>query len=554
MIVPALFFYLLIIAPSGSEYCFHNQCGIYFWGVHGFDGIWHLAIINIAFRHFPFQAPTFAGANMTGYNYLFDLILYVFTFTGIPAITWYFKIFPLVWFIVFTGLLIALARKIKDSPRFVALTLFFMYFAGSFSYLLTLYHHQTIWGSAGQLATIAVHTMSNLQFAFSIPILLWMLIIVKRNKIDGKIVLSLAILNFINLGIKFYGGAITSFLAAIFIFFHLVKKNFRQMFVYEIVTMIAAGLAVFVFYDPLAATKTGAIFTVAPFALIHTITEEPDLLYSQTLTNARYFLITKGIGPKLILIEMFNFTAFVFFYLGVRFFGLLYVLYKIIRKKMDSFSWYVLLTIIFATLLSSVLVQKAEWWNVVQFFYYAIFLSAIFIAQLTDQLLAQKNTIMKLLVVIIIILAVPTSVDVVKSYAVFPGAAYVPQKELSALTFLKNQPPGIVLVPLFDESFHQGNGPFALANYADTAYVSAFTGKQTYFAALHPIRLMDIDYRDRLKLLQAGNCTVLNHVNYLYEIPSLTKLNGFAKCSQKMEKIYANDTITIYRLFPKRAE
>ena len=541
--------YMLVIFPSGSYLCYQKACGIYFWGVHGFDGVWHLAISNVSFNSFPFKAPTYFGVNMTGYNYLFDLILHTLSLLGIPALLAYFKIFPVVWFIVFVTLLIILARKIKDTPLFVSLLLFFTFFAGSFSYFFTLYHDKAIWGSSGLLATLNIHMMSNLQFALSIPILLLILILIKDKKPDLKTVLLISILNFFNLGIKFYGGAVTSFVIFVYLLINLNKKALLILLKYLMIFGTLAALSILIFYDPFNSVKSGSIFTFSPLSLIHTITEEPSLFYNKQLTNARYFLMTKGIGPKLILIETFNIFAFLFFYLGVRFLGFFYAFWLIIRGKFDRFKFIILSTCIFAFTLSATLIQKGQWWNVIQFFFYTIFLSTIFLAQLTEKMLLSKKNIMKVVVILIILLAVPTSIDVIKQYAVFPGSAYIPKEELSALDFLKKQPPGAVLTSLYDPSLKKTKSPNDLFRAEDSAYVSAFTGKQSYFAGATPLTLMGIEVNRRRDQIRNQDCSILKNVDYIYEVHLETSRWSFSSCQNKVIKvIYSNDEVTIFKV------
>ena len=86
IILPAFFLYMLIIFPSGTFLCFKDACGINFWGVHGHDAIWHLAIANVSFNKFPFVAPTFSGENLYGYNYLLDFFIYLLSKLGILCI------------------------------------------------------------------------------------------------------------------------------------------------------------------------------------------------------------------------------------------------------------------------------------------------------------------------------------------------------------------------------------------------------------------------------------------------------------------------------------
>ena len=552
MIVPAFLLCMLIIFPSGSNLCFEKSCGIFFWGVHGHDGIWHLAISNFSFNTFPFNAPTYFGAQMSGYNYLFDLIIRGLSLIGIPAIITYFKIFPVVWFLIFTSLLIILARKIKDTPVFVFLYLFFTFFVGSFSYFLTLFHNKSIWGSANLLATLTVHTMSNLQFAFSLPILLGILIIIKNKKPDMRSVLMISTLNFINLGIKFYGGAITSFVIIIYLLSYINKKTLLSSVKYLFILGLTSILSIVIFYDPFSSVKSGSVFSFSPLSLIHTITEEPSLFYSRQLTNARYFLIQNGIGPKLILIEAFNIVVFLFFYLGVRFFGFIYIFWQILRKKLDRFNLNILLTSIFAFTLTAVLVQKGEWWNVIQFFFYSIFLSNIFLAQLSEKLFMSRSILLKFCVFLIILLGIPTTVDVIKQYSVFPGSSYISKHELNALSFLKDQPSGVVLTPIYDPSLKLNKGLNDLFRAEDSAYVSAFTGKQSYFANPHPLRLMGIDVNPRSLLIKSGDCKIMSEIDYVYELHTDSKIKQFIGCKNVIVKnIFANDLVNIFRVFQK---
>jgi len=368
-----------------------------------------------------------------------------------------------------------------------------------------------------------------------------------------KSVLMISALNFINLGIKFYGGAITSFVIMIYLLSYVNKKTLLSSAKYLFILGLTSILSIIVFYDPFSSVKSGSVFSFSPLSLIHTITEEPSLFYSQQLTNARYFLMQNGgIGPKLILIEAFNIVAFLFFYLGVRFFGFIYIFWQILRKKFDVFNLNILLTSIFAFALTAVLVQKGEWWNVIQFFFYSIFLSNIFLAQLAEKLFTSKKIILKMCVFLIIILGIPTTVDVIKQYAVFPGSSYISKQELDALSFLKYQPKGVVLTPIYDPSLKLNKGLNDLFRAEDSAYVSAFTGKQSYFANPHPLRLMGIDVNPRSSLIKSGDCKIMPEIDYIYELHTDSKIKQFIGCQNvKVENIFANDLVNIFKVSQK---
>lgn len=539
-----------VIIPSGSYYCYQDRCGIYFWGVHGHDAIWHLAIIETAFRRIPFISPVFSGANLSGYNYLFDLLISVFSkISGISPLLIFFKIIPIVWFILFTLLSISLARKLKDNKIFVGFFLFFLYFSSSFTYIITLIKDQTIFGSAGLLSQQIYHLMFNLQYAISILTILYLIIKIKENKINTKTIITFAVITFINMGLKFYGGFVTLTLGGLYILLNYISLGIKKTTTYLAIIGFGFGLSVLVFYSPLN-SKTGSIFSLSPFALVHPITEDPGLFYLRKLTDARYFLLTQGIGPKLILIELVNLLLFLFFYMGVRFFGLIYLIVKIIRRKINQFDLVLLGTMAVSISTSILLVQKAEWWNTIQFFYYAIFLSTVYTAELAFILIKNKVIISKVILMVLIIMSIPTTIDIVKnSISLFPGGTYISDGEVEALTYLKTQPRGTVLSPYFDPRLtNRYQIPRPIFANGDTAYVSALSGQPSYFTDLVQIRLTGIDYQKRLENVKNNDCRILKEVDYVYFNNDFKIARSLFDCPAKLEFLWGNRTATIYKV------
>jgi len=537
--------------PSGSSYCYQEKCGIYFWGVHGHDAIWHLALIENSFKQFPFISPIFSGAQLSGYNYLFDLIIYLVTIiTPLTSLIIFFKIIPVFWFVAFTVLAIKLARKIKDDKIFVFMFLFFIFFSSSFTYILTLIKDRTIIGSAGLLSQQILHTMYNTQYALSILIILYLLIKIVESKINLRIVLILGFLTFINIGLKFYGGAVTLVLCGLFILSKSCSIKLKNTIFYSLIILIFFGLSILLFYSPFSSTKTGFIFGFAPFALVHPITEDPGLFYQRNLTDARYFLMIQGIGPRLILIETINLFLFLFFYMGVRFFGLIYLGVKIITRKYKVYDLILLGTMVIATVASLLLVQKAEWWNTIQFFYYAIFLSTIYISEFVYILYQKKNWFAKFLIILIFILTIPTTIDItIGSFKLFPGGTYVPKEEIEALQYLKKQPKGIVYSPFFNDKVRQNHQvPIPLYANGDTSYVTAFSGQTSYFSDLVQLRLTGIDYEKRMKMISSNDCQILKEVDYIYYNNNYQIVRSFFDCPNKLKFLWRNRTSTIYRV------
>src|SRR3989344_900756 len=389
VITPAFFLYMILIFPSGTFLCFREACGINFWGVHAHDGLWHSAIAHVSFRNFPFDSPIFSGEKLFGYNFFYDFLLFLLLKAGISPLISYFKILPIVWFIVFTFLLILLGRKIKDNPLFIGLFLFFNYFAGSFSYLLTLIHNQTLKGSSTLLVQPAMYTMSNPPYAFSQLFFIVLLIMIKDKKFNLKSALLSGIVVSLIWGFKFYGGVIAFFLISLYLFLAFFPKNIKKLAVFFSIIGFLSLFVILVLYNPFSSVKTGSILGFAPFALIHPITEEPNQFYLRNLTDARYFLVSQNrFSPRLIAIEIVNLLIFLFFYLGTRFLSLFYVLYLLVKRRLDKFDFVVLSSIIFSLILTSLFVQKGEWWNTIQFFFYAIFLTTIYLTRMVFDFLS----------------------------------------------------------------------------------------------------------------------------------------------------------------------
>ena len=158
--------HMLVIVPSGSYYCYQNKCGLYFWGVHSRDAIWHLAVSAVSFIKYPFIHPSFSGSDLSGYNILLDFIIFILDKMGIPSLITFFKILPVIWFILFTGITYKIGQKLSKNTFFTPVLLFCFYFAGSFSFLFTLYHSRTLEGSGGILSMQSMLTLTNLQLAF----------------------------------------------------------------------------------------------------------------------------------------------------------------------------------------------------------------------------------------------------------------------------------------------------------------------------------------------------------------------------------------------------
>jgi hypothetical protein len=543
--------HMAVIIPSGTYFCLEKNCGLFFFGSHGYDMIWHLALTRVAFNSIPFTVPVLAGIPLTGYNYVLDLVVFGISKVGIPSLLTFFKIIPVVWFALFTFSSIRLARTIHTSPLFCALLLFLFYFAGSFTYLLTMIHGHFIFGSANLLAMQSLATLSNIQYAFSLILLLETILLVKNGTLNLKISILLGVIAFITMGIKFYGGIIVIFLSGVFVLsnfwpFHRVKTS--QLIVYGAVIITFSLLSIVIFYNPFSGAGS-SVFTFQPWATIHGIIENKDLLYLPNLTNARYALQGSGLGPRLLVIELFSLLLFIFFNFGTRICGIVYILIQSLRRKSQKWEILILLTAVFAASLNVLFVQRGEWWNTVQFLYYALFITTIFTADFLYKVLQMKKIWSVVLVSVIIVLTMPINIDLISHFWERNSWTYIPKEELEALQFLQKQPSGVVYQPIFNKyiaSEYVGISPITVS---DNAYVPAFSGKGVLYTNQHQLDIMGVDYKKTLQKIQQADCSLTKQIQYGYILKTYKKDSFFKKCIEKnntFKRAFANARVEIY--------
>jgi hypothetical protein len=128
---------------------------------------------------------------------------------------------------------------------------------------------------------------------------------------------------------------------------------------------------------------------------------------------------------------------------------------------------------------------------------------------------------------------------------------------MEALNFLKNQPDGVVLTRVFNESIREKfDLPHPLFVYESTAYVSAISEKRTFIedqvnqqiigvdfqprviAAKEFFRTHDVDYQSKL--------ISENNIKYLY----ITKFDRFEPNEEKLKikKVFENQEAKIYQV------
>ncbi|MGB9883545.1 MAG: hypothetical protein ACPLRN_03480 [Microgenomates group bacterium] len=535
-IVFSFFIYSLITFPSGSYYCFNNECGIYFWGAHDHDAIWHLAIIEASFKNFPPIHPVYSESNLSGYNYFLDLIIFLITRFQIDSKILYFKIFPILWFVFYTYTTLILSEKISKNKYFKFFLLFFNYFGASFGFFLSLYHDKTIFGSSSKLAMQPLLSPTNLQFCFSLIFINLILInFFNKNSLRKNILYALYL--FINFGLKFYAGLISLFLI---FFLNLIEKITISKKIFSYLFIFASMIfSIFVFYNPLQSVKTGFPLIFSPFSQVNYLVEQPSLIYLPKLANAIYFLRENGFGPRLILIEIFLIILFFILHYGVRIFGLIYYFLSFFKNKKFDFHFVILSTTLFSSFLTILFVQKGEWWNTIQFTYYGLFLANILIAKFLINI-NFNSVVTKFLIIFLLLINIPENLDIIKTFYPLKLGNFISQKEIESLNFLKNQKDGVI--------FSINNSNDIKNILINNAYIPAFTGKQIFIADTAQLKITGINYQNRLEKILNYDCEIFkDKISYIYEVKSNAFLSKFKKCNLKIKKIFENKEVVIYR-------
>jgi len=451
-IIIGSFSWSLVLVRSGLYY--KNINGTGFWGPHGHDAIWHIAVIN-SISKFSLELPIYANQNLINYHFVFDLLVaIVHKFTLIPVSFLYFQIFPVI-FSLLIGLLVYNFVYIVVKDRFAAsLSVFFVYFGGNFAWILSK-GESTFWSQQ------SISTLVNPPFALSLIFLLLGLILLKKEKLNWS-----SVFFGILIQTKAYIGVlslISLLLVGLYQICCLKKTNIFKVFstAFFVSTLVS-----------LPFLTNQKFFIFHPFWFLETMMAANDRLYWPKFAEAIYNYKLSFNYLKLSLAYIVAFAIFLIGNMGFRVVSLFFLFNKKIYKKIDIVLFVCFLITLGGVVAPLIFIQAATPWNTIQFFYYSLFFSSVF----TGIFLSKLN---KIIVIVILVFTLPTTFISLKNYYLTQlPASKISANELVALKFLKNQQRGIVLTyPFSLEMAKQADTskPRDLFVYETTAYVSAFS-------------------------------------------------------------------------------
>ena len=534
VIVPAFILTLIRFIIDGQNGCAVGQCG-FIIGSNYRDGIWFQAVASTAFTTWPFQMPNFAGAELSGYHYLPNLITYLLSKIGIPIVVTFYKIIPIVFMTILTSLSITVARKFKDDVRFVLLFLFFVFFGMHLSLILSLYHHGFIQNNALINTFQATNILESPHASFAILILLKILVLLHKQKRSMQDIVITSILLFLVFGTKFYVAFSISIILLVFELLTLIKlKDIRTFIRNGFMYGIASSIAILIFYNPFQASANGSIFIFAPFATVHHLIETADLFYNNNLILARYYLYEHGWSPRLVAIEVYSTILFVLYYFGTRTIGFIQVLLQIYKRKFHTTELAITISVFASIGMSVMFVQQGDWFNPIQFAVPAAFLMNLFVAKFLYELVCKHTKIGYGMIAIIVLVTLPANL-INLSYSSHPARLVISYPEMDALKFLKEQPDGSVFVP---------------TDGYDMAYVTAFSEKPSYFIYVNGATNAGIDISERTTIAKENPIELITsqQVDYFYLPQSYEKYTELIDAcieSTNHEIIYTNDEVSI---------
>jgi hypothetical protein len=547
VIVLSTILFSLTMFRSGLKY----QFGLGFWGPNGHDAIWHLSLINQLKQQIPPQNPIYSGSILQNYHWGFDFLVAVISnITTIDSSFLYFQILPIIFSLLIGFLSFKLAFLITKNNITSIFFVLLNYFAGSFGWIYTLLKNHQIEGESLFWSMQSVSTLLNPPFALSLIVILFGLILWFKYHSSNSVKIAVLIGLVFSLlsGIKVYAGILVGLALSFYWLYNAIRS--KKIFGFNFIICLIMGLTSLLILLGLGVLKGDQLLEFKPLWFTHSMIESLDKFYLPKLASFRF-------NQTNILISAILEIGLVFIFLignlGTRFLGFLFLFSKKIKKEINDFDKLIIFIFIFSFLIPLLFVQKGTAWNTIQFFYYFLFFTNFYFAQFLSKLWSKH----KALVSILLLISCLTSFSTLKDYFGNPPPSCLPNSEIEALNFLKNQNDGFVLTyPYNKYKKDKMTTPIPLYAYETTAYVSAFSGKQTFLEDEMNLDITGFDWQQRRdeeeKFFKstdqffARGFLINNNISYIYLISDQNfSLSTF---DLQINEIFNNSQVRIYKV------
>lgn len=545
---------MAVIAPSGRLI----NGDLVFWSAHGHDSMWHIALMEELKKGYPLQNPVFAGERLVNYHFFSDIAPSMFSlYFQLPNLDLYFRYFPLLSSLLLGSLAFLLGKKLGNSFGAGLWSAIITYFAGSFGYIVTWIHNQIISGESIFWATQIQSSVGNPPQILAFIIMLTLLYFIFDFIKDQKNLVLLAICSILAgslIVFKVYGGVVVLIGLGLIGVWQLIQKRRPGLFILAVTSsLIAATL-----YLPNSVKSTGFLIW-EPWWFIRTMVVVPERLNLLDWELRRQTYLAENNIKRVALLEITSFFIFLFGNLGVRFIGLFETI-RMIGSLHKNYFYLLLFTILLSSFIFPLLfLQKGVASNSIQFMQYFLLLMGIIAGVAIDKYLKHfKISVQIVLGLIIIGVAAPTQIGLIKDFYNRPPVAKISQDEQAALEFLKNNSPqnSIVLAPPYDKNLNQNLSTPQIWDWFDTSYVAALSSRRVYLADSEQVDIMGYDLNSRSKIvtyifleenpLAFKQALMEQKIDYLYFPANFKQMADLLKTN--LIQVYKNPSAEIWKV------
>lgn len=440
--------------PNGYLY----KEGLLFWSSQGFDGFWHISLMEAIRRNIPPQLPIYSGFSIQNYHYLVDIFMgeYFRIYAFFSPLDLYFRFFP-VLFSFLMGISVYSFTKRWKNEKVAYWAIFFTYFVGSFGYVLTFIKSGKLFGGetafwVSQLNTVIANPPHAAAIILLCSFLLSFLLFTK-SKSKYWFLISFLLGSVIS-GFKVSGGILLlAGLGASSLVQILNERKFGSAILF------LALLATNFITIKLVSKDVGSYLIFQPWWFIRTMVVVKLGLVDWELRRQTYLSVGRFTSYLRVLeLEGTAFLIFVIGNLGMRIIGLPIVIGKLLHIKDKLFKNYIdtfLLTACFVGFSVPMLfLQKGIVYNSIQFMQYVLLITGFYGAVFAYQVLkkVKVNVLKYFFCLVLICLSVPTVIGNFVEFYGNPPNAKISTLELSVLSYLKDnsKPNDIILTPAFD--------------------------------------------------------------------------------------------------------
>ena len=548
--------------PSGYLY----KSGLLFWSSQGFDGFWHISLMEAIEKGIPPQISLFSGAYLQNYHYLVDILMGEFNriYSFFSPLDLYFRFFPVLFsFLMGLSVFSFVGRWKRKAVGNWAV--FFTYFVGSFGFVVTYLKSGKIFGGetafwVSQLNTVIANPPHASAMILLCAFLLSFLLFTKSKSKGWLFICTL--IGSVIAGFKVSGGVILLAGLGAASLFQIIKE---KRFDYTILFLILLATNFLTIHIISPDVESYLIFQ--PWWFIQTMIVVKLGLIDWELRRQTYLAVGRFTSYLRILqIEGTAFLIFVVGNLGVRIVGFPLIFEKLIHFKKKIFAHpidaFLLSSALAGFIIPMLFLQKGIVYNSIQFMQYVLLVTGFYGAIFTYSILKKiKSPIWKyLFVAILVVLSVPTVIGNFVEFYGSPANAKISNDELSALSFLKDNsnPSDIILTPPFDGNAKYGykTNPLPIYAWTSTAYVSSLTDRATFLSCEDMLRQTGYDVDGRLGLENkffsqkdfAFNKNFLkeNKIAYIY-VPTPRKYS-LQEEDNHLTKVFSNREVNIYKV------